>query len=84
MQALSVEILNPVIALMTAGALVYFIVGVITFIANADNEEARNKGKRHIMYSIIGLVIMVGVWGILQLIANSLGVNPPDGYDQLR
>lgn len=84
MQALSTEILNPVIALMTAGALVYFIVGVITFIANADNEEARNKGKRHIMYSIIGLVVMVGVWGILQLIANSLGVNPPDGYDQLQ
>lgn len=68
---------------MTAGALVYFIIGVITFIANADNEEDRNKGKRHITYSIIGLVVMVGVWGIIQLIANSIGVNPPDGYDQL-
>ncbi len=80
---LSTEILNPVIGLLFAVALVYFIYGVVVFIANADNETAREKGKQHILYSIIGLVVMAGVWGILQLIVNTLGVSPPDGYDQL-
>lgn len=79
----SAEILNPLIGLLFAAALVYFIYGVVKFIANADNEAAREKGKQHILYSIIGLVIMVGVWGIIELIINSLGSQPPEGYEQL-
>lgn len=82
-ETISTEILNPIIGLLFAIALVYFIYGVVKFIANADNESEREKGKQHIMYSILGLVIMVGVWGIMQLIVNSLGVTPPEGYDQL-
>lgn len=71
------EILNPLINLLFAAALVYFIYGVVQFIAKADNEQARKKGKRHLVYSILGLVIMAGVWGIVQLLINTLGVNPP-------
>ncbi|MEX2514997.1 MAG: pilin [Candidatus Paceibacterota bacterium] len=83
---LSTEIINPLIGLLFAIALVYFIYGVVQFMANADNDTAREKGKQHLMYSIIGLVIMVGVWGILQLIISSLGpgVTAPEGFDQLQ
>ena len=81
---LSTEILNPVIGLLFAVALAYFIFGVVKFIANADNEEARREGKQHIIYSIIGLVIMAGVWGILKLIINTFGLTSPEGFDQLR
>lgn len=79
----SVEIINPLIALLFAVALVYFIYGVVKFVANADNEAEREKGKQHIMYSIIGLVIMVGVWGIVKLIIASIGADTPAGFDQL-
>ncbi len=79
----STEIINPLIMLLFAAALVYFIYGVVQFIANADNEQARQKGKRHLMYAILGLVIMAGVWGILQLVINTLNVTPPSGYEQL-
>lgn len=82
--SLSTEVLNPVIFLLFAVALVYFIYGVVIFIANADNEQARAQGKRHILYSIIGLVIMAAVWGILQVVVATLGVSPPEGYDQLQ
>jgi uncharacterized membrane protein YfcA len=85
---LSIEIINPLIGLLLAVALAYFIYGVVKFIANADNDTAREKGKQHILYSIIGLVIMVGVWGILNLLMNVIGPenipdNVRDGYDQL-
>jgi NADH:ubiquinone oxidoreductase subunit 6 (subunit J) len=82
---LATEILNPLIALMFAGAVVYFIFGVINYIAKADNEEARKKGKRHLLYSVVGLVIMAGVWGIIGIIFDSLGlfgdVSSPTGYN---
>jgi NADH:ubiquinone oxidoreductase subunit 6 (subunit J) len=81
---LAAEILNPLVALMFAGAVVYFIFGVINYIANADSEDARETGKRHLLYSVVGLVIMAGVWGIIGLIFDSLGlfgnISPPPGY----
>lgn len=83
--AIGEEILNPLIGLLFALALVYFIYGIVVFIANADNETEREKGKQHILYSVIGLVIMVGAWGIIELILASLGpnVSAPEGFEQL-
>jgi len=77
---LATEILNPIVGLLFAVAIVYFIYGVIVYIANADDEDARREGKKHILYSIIGLVIMAGVWGIIDLIANTIGADLPDAY----
>jgi zinc transporter ZupT len=78
---LAVEVLNPLIGLLFAVAIAVFIYGVIEYIANAENEEARKKGKLHILYSIIGLVIMAGAWGIIDLIANTIGAELPDAYN---
>ena len=78
---LATEILNPLIGLLFAGAIAYFIYGVIVYITNADDEDARTEGKKHILYSVIGLVIMAGVWGIIDLIANTIGADLPDAYN---
>jgi cell division protein FtsW (lipid II flippase) len=79
---LATEILNPVVRLLFAVAVAYFIYGVIVYIANADDEDARREGKKHMLYSIIGLVIMAGVWGIIDLIANTIGADLPGPYSQ--
>ncbi len=57
---------------MIAVALVYFIWGVIDMIAGAGekNDEKRIAGKRHMIWGIVGLFIMVCVKGIMQLILN--------------
>lgn len=67
---INTEILNPVIGLMIGIALLFFIWGVIEFVGSAGNEDKRTKGKRHIIWGIIGLFIMVGVFGIMQVIAS--------------
>ena len=70
-------ILNPLIGLFFALALMYFIWGVLVFIKNADNETERDTGKKHMMWGIIGLFIMIGVYGIIGLITGTLGLNVP-------
>lgn len=69
----STEILNPLIALMFALALGYFIWGVLRFIWNADSEDARESGKRSMFWGIIGMLIMVSVFGIIKFICSSIG-----------
>ncbi len=72
-------IINPIIVLLFALAVVYFLYGVFQFISNQENEEAKTKGKSHMMWGIIGIVIMLGVFTILNMIMktfNITGVDP--------
>ena len=58
---------------MFALALAYFLYGVMQFIINPGNEEIRKTGKSHMLWGVVGMVIMVSVFGIMQLILNTLG-----------
>jgi hypothetical protein len=68
------NILNPLIALLFSLALLYFLFGVYEFIRGASDPEARKTGGNHILWGFIGLLIMFGVYGILKIVTNTLGV----------
>jgi hypothetical protein len=56
-------------------ALVYFLWGVVEYLMHADEPEARSTGARHMIWGVIGLAIMVGVFGIMNIIINTIGAN---------
>ena len=62
-------ILNPIIGFMFAVAVVMFIYGIVEYIWGADNEEKIAVGKKHMIYGIIGIFIMIGVYGILNILS---------------
>lgn len=68
-------VINPLILLVFTLALVYFIYGVMQFVLNPTNEEIRKSGKSHMLWGLVGLFIMIAVFGIMRLILNTLGVN---------
>lgn len=63
-------IINPFIYLMIGVATLVFFWGVAEMLRNLDNDKARENGKRHMFWGIIGLTIMVCVLGIYQLVKN--------------
>lgn len=71
-------IINPLIALLMAAALAYFIWGAALFILNAAESEERKKGKQHLIWGIIGIFIMVSVIGILRIVTATFGVDLPN------
>ncbi len=79
-------IINPLIKFLFALAVVYFLYGVLQFFFNQENEEKKTAGKSHMMWGIIGITIMLGVWAILGMIINTFGiegVNPQAGTVQV-
>lgn len=68
------EILNPLITVIALAAFIIFVWGVVEFIRGADNEEARKKGQQHILWGIIGLVIIFGATVIVKILAGFVGV----------
>ncbi|MEZ4200646.1 MAG: pilin [Candidatus Paceibacterota bacterium] len=62
------------IPLIFALALLMFIWGMFRFfIAGGHDEDAREKGKNLMLYAVVGFVLMVSIFGIVNLIANGLG-----------
>jgi uncharacterized membrane protein YbhN (UPF0104 family) len=75
-------ILNPIILLLFSVALLVFFWGLFRFISNADNETERETGRQNIMYGLIGMFIMVSVYGLMRLVLGSFGISAP-GYIRL-
>ena len=65
-------ILNPLIRLMFAVAIVVFLWGIIEYIRGAGSPDSREQGTRHIIWGLVGLFIMVGVFGIINLFKDTI------------
>ena len=77
LRRVSENILNPLLLAMFLVAVAYFVFGLVSFIANAGSEEARSKGKSHMLWSIVGMVIMISAYAILAMVTGSFGINMP-------
>lgn len=62
------KILNPVEGFLIVLATLFFLWGVVDFVAGASNEDRRTKGKRHMIWGILGLVIILGARGIIEIL----------------
>jgi len=55
-------------------AFLVFLWGVFqTFILGGSDEDKQKEGKQLMLYAIAGFVIMVSIWGIVNLVANGFG-----------
>ena len=75
------DILNPLIYVIMGLALVTFLNGVRKFIQSGDNKAERAKGSYFMFYGIIGLTVMVSVWGMVKILTNTFfaGGLPSEG-----
>jgi uncharacterized membrane protein YidH (DUF202 family) len=67
-------IINPLILLLFALAVVYFLYGLVEFILNGENEEKKTTGKMHMLWGVIGITIMMGVFFLMNLILNTFDI----------
>lgn len=65
------DILVPVIFTV---AFFMFLVGVYRFfIASAGDPEKVQEGQKFVMWSLIGFFVMFSIWGLVNILINTLG-----------
>lgn len=81
---LNQHFINPLIVLLFTVALLIFMWGMFNFFTKKDDSSALETGKRHILWGIVGMAIMVSVFGIINFMTGTLGignVNPQTSGD---
>ncbi len=76
-ERLNEVILFPLISLMMGVALLVFLWGVFEYVSKAESDDARATGRRHMLYGIIGFVVMVAAMAILKIATSTFGVSVP-------
>ncbi len=66
-------IINPLIVLLFALAVVYFVYGLVRYLLAPDNEEIRTSSKSHMLWGIFGMFIMIAVFGIMNILLKTVG-----------
>ncbi|OGI57626.1 hypothetical protein A2906_00120 [Candidatus Nomurabacteria bacterium RIFCSPLOWO2_01_FULL_37_25] len=67
------NVLNAVVPILIALGVVYFVWGVVTYVISND-EEAKEKGRNRIIFGIIGLAIIIGLWGLVNILGRTFGI----------
>jgi len=73
--AIFLGIIDRLIPLAIAVAVLYFLWGAKTYITASDGE-AQNEGRSMIVHGLVVLFVMVSFWGLVNIIIISLGVGP--------
>ncbi len=75
-------IITPAIFLIFTAGFFLFVWGLVQFLWNLD-EGSHEEGKSHMRWGIIGMFVMVTVYGIIALISNTfdLGIGPDGSYN---
>ncbi len=70
-------IIQPLVVLLLTAGVAYFIWGVAMYIFNSDSADERKKATQHLIWGVLGIVIMVGVIGILRIATATFGIQMP-------
>lgn len=66
------RLLSQFLPILVSIGVIYFIYGVVMYFI-ADDEEAKQSGKNRIIFGIIGLAVIISVWGLVFLLADTFG-----------
>ena len=66
---------NILVPVLFAVAFIVFIFGAFQAFILKGGENAAEKGKNLMLYGIIGFVVMLSVWGLVNLVVNTFPTN---------
>ena len=70
-------ILGSVIPVLMVLATIVFIWGVIKYVLSAGSDDRKKEAKNLIIWGLIALFVIVAMWGLVNVIGSTFGVEEP-------
>ncbi|MFZ2555527.1 MAG: hypothetical protein WAZ27_00450 [Minisyncoccia bacterium] len=75
LQRIITYIVDPAIRVVFTLGLFLFLWGIIEYLWEVKDGKADGNGRTHMVYGLVGMLIMVSVYGIIALIVNTFGLD---------
>lgn len=72
------------IPFMGALAFLSFVLGVARFIKAAGNEKEIKESKNFLIWGVVGMFVLVTIWGIITFLRSEFGFAGTIGIPQIR
>ena len=63
---------KDIIPLIFTLAFIFFLINLVRFFFIESGAEAGEKGRKTLIYGLIGLAVLFSVWGLVNLLLNTL------------
>ena len=68
-------LIDPAVKVVFTLGLFMFLWGMVEFLWALKDGKVQDTGKDHMIWGLVGMFIMVSVYGIIALIMNTLGID---------
>jgi len=68
------RIINALMPFIVGLAVLFFMWGVFQFVKSSGNEDEITEGRNRMIYGIIAIFVMVSVWGFVNLLDETFGL----------
>ena len=75
------SILNTVTVLLVSISVLWIIINVVLYLVGGKDSEKRTEGGKRILYGIIGLFVIISIWGLVSILKNSFATNNTSSQD---
>jgi len=62
---------NTFIQILIALAVIWIIFNVVRYIIGADSEEKRTTYGKAVLWGIVGLFVILSIWGLVRILSNT-------------
>ncbi|MEI6238386.1 MAG: pilin [bacterium] len=73
------QIINPLLLVVMGVAILVFVWGIYEYFFKDTSGGERAQGTRHILWGLVGFVIMLCAYGLIQIVLNTFGVSDQFG-----
>mgnify|MGYP001617792651 FL=1 len=68
-------ILEKLVPIFIAIAVIVLLVAIVRYITAGEDEEKRSKAKSLMIYGIIGLFVMISLWGLVAILSGTFNLD---------
>jgi uncharacterized membrane protein YidH (DUF202 family) len=65
---------NTIVVLLISFSVIWIIVNVVRYLI-AGGEEDRKKGGMAILWGVVGLFVILSIWGLVAILTNTFSTN---------
>src|SRR3990167_5752736 len=70
--------LGLIVPILIGVGLILFIWGLIQYFRSEGSDDAKKAARGNILYGVIIFAAIVGIWGLVNIVLETLNINPGD------